>query len=100
MKRLKVSCLEIINETADSNIFRISDVTLENLAKTHIEKYKCGSVSFNGLYIDLPKKISQTMAENLSTATAFYSILHLANDHSLRLVQREDLKDFQILRIE
>lgn len=100
MKRLKICCLDIINETADSNILPISDEVVAKLAKTHIEKYKLGAVSFNGVYIDLPKKISQLMAENLSTATAFYSILHLANDHSLRLVQQEDLKDFQILRIE
>lgn len=100
MKRLKVSCLEIINEIAESNVVPISQEVETKLAKIHVEHYKCGSVSFNGVYIDLPNKITQSMAENLSTATAFYSILHLANDHSLRLVQSEDLKDFQILRIE
>lgn len=100
MKRLKISCLEIINEIADSNIQPISDDVIVKLSKTHTEKYKCGSVSFNDIYVDLPKKISNLMAENLSTATAFYSILHLANDYSLRLVQQDDLKDFQILRIE
>lgn len=100
MKRLKISCLEIINEVADSNTVPITDEILVKLSKTHNEKYKCGMVSFNGIYNDLPKKISQSMSENLSTATAFYSILHLANDYSLRLVQHEDLKDFQIIRIE
>lgn len=100
MKRLKVSCLEIINEIAESNVVPISQEVETKLAKIHVEHYKGGSVSFNGVYNDLPNKITQSMAENLSTATVFYSILHLANDHNLRLVQSEDLKDFQILRIE
>lgn len=53
-------------------------------------------LEFSNLYQELPDKISSKMANDLSKPIAFVTLLHLANERNLRLVSREDLKDFVI----
>lgn len=54
------------------------------------------TISFHKLYNALPNHLSPTMKENLSVPLAFYSILHLANEHGLKLIQRDNLKDLGV----
>lgn len=66
------------------------------------EKYKDGAASFGIMYNTLPHLLTRTMAENLSPSIAFYSILHLANEHRFRLhklTKENDLNVFLIRQL-
>lgn len=52
--------------------------------------------SLNVIYKVLPSKLSEAMAENLSSPLAFVALLHLANEHSLRLESTPKLNDILI----
>lgn len=52
--------------------------------------------SFLKVYGCLPQLLTKSMQEALSPAVAFYSILHLANDHQLQLTNTTDDFDFEI----
>lgn len=56
-----------------------------------------GQTSFSEIYKELPYVLSKSMSENISKSLAFYSVLHLTNERSLRLVRQDDLEDFKIL---
>lgn len=56
-----------------------------------------GNARFSQIYRELPNILSKTMSENISKSLAFYSVLHLSNERSLRLVRQDDLEDFQIM---
>ena len=49
---------------------------------------------------ELPKVLSKTTAENMSLPLAFYAMLHLCNDKNLELIRDNDLRDFEIQRVE
>lgn len=51
--------------------------------------------SFQDIYSKLPVLLSKNMQESLSPAVAFYSILHLANEHRLHLLRNGE-EDFVI----
>lgn len=51
---------------------------------------------FSEILRDLPKILSKTMAENMSTPLAYYAILHLCNEKGLSLTPNRDLTDFKI----
>lgn len=52
--------------------------------------------SFKMVVKELPKKISKTMANNLSVPIAFVCLLHLANEKTLELKSNEDMDDLFI----
>lgn len=56
------------------------------------------TVDFSTLYKNLPPRVSSKMSENLSVPLAFAALLHLANEHNLKLCTRKDLKDFTIMQ--
>lgn len=96
MKQLKKCCTILIDQ-------QMHETDKENLVQPpgfESEKYKGGVASFNKIYSNLPRLLTPSMNEALSTAVAFYSILHLANEANLRLVMDDKLKDFQIRKIE
>lgn len=66
------------------------------------EKYKDGASSFGVLYHSLPHLLSRTNAENLSPSIAFYTVLHLANEHRFRLYKskEDDTNVFLIRQLE
>ncbi|XP_055390425.1 condensin complex subunit 2 [Condylostylus longicornis] len=95
MKQLKYCCMSLIKKD-------FGDTEKENLPNPPSypnEKYNPGVSTFKNLYTKLPKILTPNMADALSTTVAFYSILHLANDNNLRLVQQNDLNDFQIRQL-
>ncbi|RWS22412.1 hypothetical protein B4U80_07549 [Leptotrombidium deliense] len=55
-------------------------------------------VSFNELYKNVPKMITKTMLENLSTPIAFVTLLHLANEKNLKLKANDEMTDFEIFQ--
>lgn len=53
-------------------------------------------LSFSNLYGELPVRVSSKMANDLSQPIAFVTLLHLANEKNLKLIPKQDLKDFII----
>ena len=52
---------------------------------------------FSNLYHDLVPNLPSKMAENLSVPLAFIALLHLANEHNLKIQSiANDLGDFVI----
>lgn len=94
---MKTVCLNTITkqcEKTSTRTFSHSNARCE-------EKYKEGAASFGIIYNSLPHLLTKTMAENLSPSVAFYSILHLANEHRLRLYKstKDDKNDMNIFLI-
>ena len=87
MKQLKKAGMAIIEKQC-SVTSRQDHLPLENVAR-HL-KYLEGHASFSKIYETLPSLLSKNMKEALSPAVAFYSILHLANDHRLDLLPDGD----------
>lgn len=53
-------------------------------------------LEFSNLYGELPVRVNTKMASDLSQPIAFVTLLHLANEKNLKLIPKEDLKDFVI----
>ena len=53
-------------------------------------------LAFSNLYGELPVRVSHRMANDLSQPIAFVTLLHLANEKNLKLISKQDLKDFII----
>lgn len=53
-------------------------------------------LAFSNLYGELPVRVSSKMANDLSQPIAFVTLLHLANEKNLKLIPKDDLKDFII----
>lgn len=54
------------------------------------------NLEFSSLYGELPVRVNTKMANDLSQPIAFVTLLHLANEKNLKLIPREDLRDFVI----
>lgn len=93
MKQLKSCCWRLITEQVCATQATPSE---EGDATTTSEAHS-GKARFSEIYRELPHILSKTMSENISKSLAFYSVLHLSNERSLRLVRQDDLEDFQIL---
>lgn len=95
MKQMKSVCFNTITKQCEKTAGR----TFPHLNVRTDEKYKEGAASFGLIYNSLPHLLSKTMAENLSPSIAFYSILHLANEHRLRLYKSTKDNDMNIFLI-
>uniref|UniRef100_A0A8D8BHT2 Condensin complex subunit 2 n=4 Tax=Culex pipiens TaxID=7175 RepID=A0A8D8BHT2_CULPI len=91
MKQLKSCCWRLITEQVCATQATPSE---EGGATSEAHS---GKARFSEIYRELPHILSKTMSENISKSLAFYSVLHLSNERSLRLVRQDDLEDFQIL---
>uniref|UniRef100_A0A1Q3EZS2 Condensin complex subunit 2 n=1 Tax=Culex tarsalis TaxID=7177 RepID=A0A1Q3EZS2_CULTA len=91
MKQLKSCCWRLITEQLCSSSQAAAASTEPS------EEGQSGKARFSEIYRELPHILSKTMSENISKSLAFYSVLHLSNERSLRLVRQDDLEDFQIL---
>ncbi|XP_016961703.1 condensin complex subunit 2-like [Drosophila biarmipes] len=96
MKNLKRSCNSLIQKQLLNDV--PEDVVPSHPRKKD-EQYAKGVASFQKVYEELPNHLTPKMADSLSPAVAFYSVLHLANDSKMRLIPQEDLKDFKIRKI-
>lgn len=96
MKQMKTVCLNTIKKQCEKTVGR----TFTNIQHIRTdENYREGAASFGIIYSSLPHLLTKTMAENLSPSIAFYSILHLANDHKLRLYKTTKDNDKNIFLI-
>ncbi|XP_065357828.1 condensin complex subunit 2 [Calliphora vicina] len=96
MKNLKRSCTVLLTKQLKQPFV---DQELPQHPIPKQEDYQDGVASFHEIYEHLPELLSQNMTAALSTSIAFYSVLHLANDHNLRLIPQQDLKDFKIRKV-
>lgn len=94
MKQLKSCCWRLITEQVCSSAAAAAVATSQQSSSAEPSE---GKARFSEIYRDLPHILSKTMSENISKSLAFYSVLHLSNERSLRLVRQDDLEDFQIL---
>lgn len=92
---MKSACLTTIQKQFEKTAGR----PLHNIVSGKDEHYKDGVASFGIIYNSLPHSLTKTMAENLSPSVAFYSILHLANEHRLRLYKSTKENDMNIFLI-
>lgn len=90
MKQLKSCCWRLIVE-------RIGENQMEAPGSSSSKPTGDGKTSFSEIFRELPHVLSKSMSENISKSLAFYSVLHLTNERSLRLVRQDDLEDFLIL---
>ncbi|KAI8120993.1 Condensin complex subunit 2 [Lucilia cuprina] len=96
MKNLKRSCTVLLTKQLKQPIVE-QELPQHPIPKQ--EEYQDGVASFHEVYEHLPELLSQNMTAALSTSIAFYSVLHLANEHNLRLIPQQDLKDFKIRKV-
>ncbi|XP_050095283.1 condensin complex subunit 2 [Anopheles aquasalis] len=106
MKQLKYNCWRLINSyispegpaaTQQSQPSADDPQLTLPPATQSAEDHK---ISFTKLYEKVPQLLSKSMSENISKALAFYAVLHLANEKSLRLEGQADMKDFVIMKAE
>lgn len=91
MKQLKRSCLTLIERqrvrTAAAGTqwpsIRMLDVRTNTVEAV---EYDAGAATFRHMLQELPRLLTADQKAATSTATAFYAILHLANDHELDLM--------------
>lgn len=96
MKQMKMCCMTSISKQCEKTATR----TFPHAKSTrNNEDYKEGAATFGMIYHTLPRLLSKTMAENLSPSVAFYSILHLANEHRLRLFKIPNPDDKNVFLI-
>lgn len=69
---------------------------IENTKKTPSPTPSEVRLAFSNLYGELPVRVSSKMANDLSQPIAFVTLLHLANEKNLKLIPKQDLKDFII----
>ncbi|XP_033328948.2 condensin complex subunit 2 [Megalopta genalis] len=88
MRKLKKSiwqCMIASNNTETTDIQKEVDQETEN--KINEDKH------FSEIYKKLPNMLSQSNAESLSFPISFVSLLHLANEKTLRLQSLPDMSD-------
>lgn len=95
MKQMKRKCMETIDRQRE----KTSNRTITHPEARNDETYKDGAASFGLIYTTLPHVLTKTMAENLSPSIAFYSILHLANEHRFRLYKSTRENDMNVFLI-
>lgn len=93
---MKQCCLQAIHRQCERQAAKT--FARPSMAPTN-EAYKDGAASFSLIYNNLPNMLTKTMSENLSPSVAFYSILHLANEHRLRLYKPSKTDDPNIFLI-
>lgn len=99
MKQLKRSCLSLIERQRVRTATDTSLPTIQMLdtrtKRVEPVEYEVGAATFQQLLHDLPPLLTTDQKAATSTATAFYAILHLANDNNLDLINI-DTDDFCI----
>lgn len=101
MKQLKRCCLQLIDRQQHKESAQpLPSSQMMNPTTNRMEdlQYVEGAATFCDTLRQLPKVLSTDQKDALSTATAFYSILHLANEHQLDLITI-DKDDFFIRKI-
>lgn len=88
MKQLKVQCWHLMSE-----ISKTRPPTPVETSQGEMQQ-----IEFKEVYEKLPRVLTKSMAENISTGLVFYSLLHLANEKGLRVVQHDDLEGCILLK--
>ncbi|KAG0718877.1 Condensin complex subunit 2 [Chionoecetes opilio] len=97
MKKLKTALWDILSDPSPE---KENNKQLENKAE-HSKRKKMDSssdIDFSHLYKALPQRISSSMSGNISVPLVFIGLLHLANEHSLKLSDPGNLVDFTIMQ--
>ncbi|KAG8237558.1 hypothetical protein J437_LFUL017764 [Ladona fulva] len=86
MKRLQKTVFDILTNQNEKE-------TTERDPKESELPEVTGKVMFSKVYHELPDKLPQKDAQNLSFALAFAALLHTANDKTLLIEETADLSD-------
>ncbi|XP_035791930.1 condensin complex subunit 2-like [Anopheles albimanus] len=106
MKQLKYNCWRVINSYVTPEAPAATQPSQPSGDDTQLplppatQSADDRKIKFSKLYQKVPQLLSKSMSENISKALAFYAVLHLANEKSLRLEGQADLKDFIIMKAE
>ncbi|XP_049539308.1 condensin complex subunit 2 [Anopheles darlingi] len=106
MKQLKYSCWRVINsyitpeEPAATQQSQLAEDDPQLPLPPATQSADDRQIKFSKLYQKVPQLLSKSQSENISKALAFYAVLHLANEKSLRLEGQADFKDFVIMKAE
>lgn len=97
MKKLKAAMWDMLS---DPIMEKENCRQLDNLTEPHMKNKEDsnGNVDFSSLYKELPQKLSASMSGNISVPLVFIGLLHLANEHCLKLLDKGNLTDFTIMQ--
>lgn len=76
----------------------ISDETLpyEKIKEANMSEESAKKHKFSEIYKMLPRRLNEKMRDELSYPMAVIALLHLVNEHNLKLTAQKDLADFTI----
>lgn len=95
MKQLKKCSLNLLEK-------QFKETEILDLLKTdkYGKSFHNGEATFSKTYKMLPSVLTKNMKEALTPSVAFYSLLHLANEHKLRFFAvKGNTQDFVIRHI-
>lgn len=97
MKKLKAAMWDMLS---DPIMEKENCRQLDNLTEPHMKNKEDsnGNIDFSSLYKELPQKLSASMSGNISVPLVFIGLLHLANEHCLKLLDKGNLTDFTIMQ--
>ncbi|XP_076669291.1 condensin complex subunit 2 [Andrena cerasifolii] len=92
MRQLKKSIWKCLNTDSDERTETVQSATNET-AQQNVNTNMSGSKRFSDVYKMLPTKLTKMNAEALSFPISFVSLLHLANEKTLKVTSPSDMSD-------
>ncbi|MPC43680.1 Condensin complex subunit 2 [Portunus trituberculatus] len=97
IKKLKTAIWDMLSDPlTEKENCRQSENQAENNKKDKMDS-NC-DIEFSNMYKDLPQRLSASMSGNISVPLVFIGLLHLANEHNLKLVDKGNLTNFTIMQ--
>ncbi|XP_063848247.1 condensin complex subunit 2-like [Scylla paramamosain] len=97
MKKLKTAIWDMLADpSTEKENCRQSENQAENNKKDKMDS-NC-DIEFSSMYKALPQRLSVSMSGNISVPLVFIGLLHLANEHNLKLVDKGNLMDFTVMQ--
>ena len=92
MRQLKKSIWRCLNTDSDERTESVQNAAIET-AQQNVNTKMNGSKRFSDVYKALPNTLTKTNAEALSFPISFVSLLHLANEKTLKVTSPSDMSD-------
>lgn len=97
MKKLKTAIWDMLSDpSTEKENCRQSENQTENTKKDKMDS--SSNIEFSSLYKTLPQRLSASLSGNISVPLVFIGLLHLANEHNLKLVDKGNLTDFTVMQ--
>ena len=95
MRQLKKSIWKCLNTDSDERTESVQSAAKET-AQQNVNTKMNGSKRFSDVYKALPIMLTKTNAEALSFPISFVSLLHLANEKTLKVTSPSDMSDLTV----